>query len=184
MNSNRLDLMPIFYNETYMNLIANWRNNSKIKKTLRSPFETDYDSQKEWAESVRKSSDQYFYIIESELNDKEDYDNNKKYKNLLVGYCGLDKLHIANRTAEISLLIGPKWQRQEYGKKVVRMLLEKAFNDYNLNLVFAETYFSLDFWKKCGFKEEGVLRDRKYTDGKYYDSYMLSITRDEFYENN
>jgi RimJ/RimL family protein N-acetyltransferase len=184
---NTIILIPMFYHEIYLKLISNWRNMPEIKKTLRSYTDTNQDGQKDFIERIRKSDDMYYYIMQSEVNDssytdKEYSTDNRKYINTLVGYCGLDKLHFANRTAEISLLIAPQFQRAGHGKDAVKLLLQKAFNEVNLNLVFAETYFGKDFWIKCGFKQEGVLRDRKYHDNDYHDSYLLSIIREEFYK--
>ncbi len=161
-----MKLIKIYNNQEYLKQIADWRNAEKVN--LRSCFDTGYDGQGKWAESIGKSNDQYYFITQ---NDE------------LVGYCGLDKIHVANRTAEISLLIGSQYQKTGYGSVIVAELLGKAFNCLNLNLVYAETYFNKEFWIKCRFKEEVVLRDRKYWEGGYYNSTILSITKDEYYDN-
>jgi len=184
---NTVTLIPMFYHEIYLKLISNWRNMPEVKKTLRSYLDTNQDNQKDFVDRIRKSNDMYYYIMQSETNDssytdKEYNTDPRKYINTLVGYCGLDKIHQANRTAEISLLIAPQFQRAGHGLSAVKLLLLKAFDEVNLNLIFAETYFGKEFWIKCGFKQDGIMRDRKYYADKYHNSYMLSITRQEFYK--
>lgn len=179
-----MQLIPVYYNEMWLRLIANWRNDPKVKGSLRSAFDTNYDGQKDFVERTRKSGDQYFFIVKKEKRKEShnSHSNKSDEYNLLLGYCGLDKIHLANRTAEISLLVAPRFHRQGYGKVAIAMLLGKAFLEMNLNLIFAETYFNKRFWEKCGFNEEASLRDRKYWDGKYHDSYMLSVSRKEWEE--
>lgn len=174
-----MTLIPVYNNELWLRLIAGWRNEPKTKSQLRTTFDTNYDSQVEWVQRVRNSTDQYFYIVEFEIS-KDEYNNDKK-RSTLMGYCGLDKLHPANRTAEISILIAPRFQGQGTGKQVVSQLLNKAFNEFNLNLIFAETYFGVKFWTKCGFTVDAELRARKYYNGEYHDSTILSISKEEFY---
>lgn len=174
-------LIPLYNNELWLRLIADWRNDNKVKKQLRTARDTDYDGQIEWVNKIRASNDIYFYIVEQEKI--QNYDKTKEHtKSTLIGYCGLDKIHDANRTAEISLLIAPRFQSQGKGQEAVRRLLYKAFNEYNLKLIFAETYFKKDFWEKCGFRHEAQLRDRKYYEGKYHDSIILSISSEEWNE--
>jgi len=176
---SNVNLLPIYHNETFLNLIALWRNDPEIKKTLRSYKDISFDNQKDWVDKVNHSEDLYFYVMDSEKKEST-YDEKAKYINTLLGYCGLDKIHVANRTSEISLMIAPKFQEKGYGNKAVALLLSKAFNEYNLELIHAETYFSKDFWIKCGFTLESTLRQRKYWNGQYHDSYILSINRKEF----
>lgn len=163
-----MNLIPIYYNQDWLNKIADWRNESK--EHLRTGDDTFRENQKSWVEKVSKSGDHYYFIAIGWEGNLE-----------LVGYCGLDKIHPVNRTAEISLLIGREWRGENNGKNSVKKLLIKAFNELNLNLIYAETYNNKKFWIKCGFKEEANLRQRKYCNNNYNDSTILSITRDEFY---
>lgn len=164
-------LEKISYKEKELNDIAYWRD--KELHTLRTSDLTGHgESQRKWVDSLRET-EKYFFIYLKEI-----------YKQLeFLGYCGLDKIHLANRTAEISLLISPFCRRKGYGRKAIDELLKFSFEVLNLNLIYGESYQttdSIEFWYKVGFKKEGVLRMRKYWAGDYYDSIMFSMTREEW----
>ena len=113
-------------------------------------------------------NERYFYVMDGDT---------------LVGYCGLDKINHVNRNAEISCLTGQPMQGQGFGKAAVEELLRRAFEVYRLDLVYGEVYATttnLIFWKNCGFTQEASLMLRKWWEGKYYDSYIISILRDEW----
>lgn len=151
--------------------IAKWRNETLI--SLRSNFRTpvDIDHQYKWIDSIFNSSDVYFFI----------YDDTK-----FIGYSGLDKLNKVNKTAELGLLIGKPHQGQNYGKKATISTLAYAFDILKLNCVFIEVYLTTDtwinFWHNLGFKKEGILRQRKFWSGKFYDSVTASMLKEEFYK--
>jgi len=155
-----------------LDLIAEWRNQTLI--SLRTSDLTAYGkSQRKWVDGF--GPDVAYYFI---------YDARRDYRfSTFLGYCGLDKIDPVNRTAEIGLLINPKRQKNGVGKEAVRLLLELAFSNFNLNCVFGECYQTTDnweFWKKCGFIAEGELRARKWWDRKFYNSVMFSMTRLEW----
>jgi len=164
-------LKPITYIKIRLDLIAQWRNQSM--KTLRTTTLTEPENQKEWVDRIKKDDTCKYYFIEDECG-------------RFIGYCGVDKYDSVNGTAEISMLIRPDWQGKGYGKIAVRYLLQEIFlspSTINTNCIFAECYTTTtnwDFWAKCGFKPEGILRKRKFWDGQYYDSVIGSILYDEF----
>jgi len=88
---SNVNLLPIYHNETFLNLIALWRNDPEIKKTLRSYKDISFDTQKEWVDKVNHSEDLYFYVMDSEKREGIPYEEKTKYINTLLGYCGLDK---------------------------------------------------------------------------------------------
>lgn len=177
MNShNNIRLVPLFYNEALLNTMALERNANM--SFLRDWRYTNTDTQKSWVESIQSDNTcEYFSICECKGNEIRD----------VVGYCGLDKIHLANRTAEISMLIFEKHKQKGAGKETVRILLSYAFAILNLNLVHAEVYRTTtndQFWEKCGFKKEAILRQRKYWNNQYYDSIIMSITSGEYFDDN
>lgn len=149
--------------------IADWRDLSQA--TLRTTYATTKINQLDWFKKiVNNNHDQYYFIFDAE-NDG------------LIGYCGLDKMHEINRTAEISCLISPEKWENGHGKDAIEKLLMIGFNQFNLNCIFGECYnttTNIDFWEKCGFTIEGVLKQRKYWQGQYFDSYSFSMTREYF----
>ena len=152
--------------------IAKWRN--KCMESLRSTSYTpvSFYHQSKWVENMGMQ-DKYFFIYDSTTNE-------------FIGYCGLDKICYSNNSAEISLLIGIPYYEKGYGKAAVKKLLYYAFTILKLNCLFIEVYETTNkfegFWNKLGFMKEGVLRQRKYWNGKYYDSIIASMLRCEYYK--
>lgn len=163
-----IKLIPINKSPRYNELtkIANWRN--QTLHTLRSHCKTNPNNQPRWVVNLDAATEKYFYI----------YDDN-----VFIGYCGLDKINYNNNSAEMSLLIGPEFQREGHGKKTVEKLFEIAFEKLGLNRIHIEVYTTSGnwkFWESCGFTIEGLLRETKYLEGKYYDSIVASILKSEW----
>lgn len=150
-------------------IIATWRN--KTQESLRTWKYTNKDCQDEWINNISKDNTCVYFSI---YNDKT-----------LIGYCGLDKIHMINRNAEISLLISPEHQKGGHGKSAVKLLLEYAFKSLGLNSIFGEVYdttHAIEFWTKCGFNKTGEIPAAKWHNGKFYKSYIISMIKENFNE--
>ncbi len=150
-------------------LIAYWRNKSLI--SLRTTDKTKVDGQVDWIKSFDDSV-AYFYIY---------------YDNKFAGYCGLDKINLDNETAELGMLVSPEIQRTKIGFTATQMLLQHGFYSIGLNCIFIEVYCTTDnwnFWERCGFTHEGVLRARKVWEGTFYNSRMGSLLKGEWTKTN
>ena len=79
-------------------------------------------------------------------------------------------------------MIGGKdcWGRG-YGTDAIRALLRFAFREMNLNRVWLTTGENnpraLACYRKCGFREEGRLRQDRYLEGRYWDTILMGILR-------
>ena len=71
-----------------------------------------------------------------------------------------------------------------YGTDAIVTLLRFAFHEMNLNWVWLHVFEfnerAMVCYQKCGFKEEGRLRQHYYQEGRYWDSVVMGILRDEF----
>lgn len=149
-----------------MSIIIRERN--KVPETLRTPFMLNSEMQKTWFENEicnRQSRSQFWGFW-----------NN----NTFVGYGGLENIFWQYRTAEIGLLIVEKWRGCGFGKKIFEMILDQGFHFLNLHVVWGECYYSgnVGFWEKL-IKEHNAfsvdLPDRKFYNGKYYNSLYFSF---------
>ena len=153
--------------------IARWRNQSL--SVLRSAGLTaeDMSSQNKWVKRWKEQGDLYYFIYGKD-----------HYKDLLLGYCGLDKIDSVNKSAEVSLLIAPESRGIGLGTRAIKDLLSIVFCKLELNRVFIEVYKTAEtyiFWDSVGFIQEGVLRETKKWDGKFHNSIVASILRDEYF---
>lgn len=102
-----------------------------------------------------------------------------------VGTCKLDRISIADRSAEIGIMIGESSiHGQGVGKKTYALLLEFAFKTMGMNRVwgtcFSDNIGSLKLFETMGFTKEGALRQAVYRKGSYIDQLYYSILRDEY----
>jgi len=152
-----------------MELIRRWRNDSL--DTLRTPFPLTKEQQEAWYrdEICNRSSRSRFWAV---------LDNT----GVLVGYGGIENIQWENSIGEISLLINPEKRGQGLGAMAAMEILDEAMDRLNLHTVYAECYTNnpaTKFWDEIfGSSNRVTLKDRKYCDGSYFDSYYYSMSMD------
>ena len=97
----------------------------------------------------------------------------------VVGHAGLYKIDKRVRRAEYGILIGTKAARGKgWGTKTTKAITEYGFKQLGLHkikaLVLKENLPSYYMFKKCGYKDEGVLVDENYKNGRYYDVIVMA----------
>jgi RimJ/RimL family protein N-acetyltransferase len=106
----------------------------------------------------------------------------------LIGYVSLSRIDYRNRRAEWSgILIGEDEHRGHgYATDAVFLMLEYAFHELGMHRVsglwLAENTVSIFLGKMSGFRQEGVLRNYVYKNGKHHDVVIMSMLRAEFEE--
>lgn len=147
-----------------------WRN--EVLETLRTPFPLTEEMQNDFYDEVicNKHSKHRYWSI--------------KDGGQLIGFGGITNIEWPNRIGEISLIIAPEFRKQHLGDDAVFYLLYEAFYTLNLKTVFGEVYLcnsAVDFWKKSAGQYGAtwcILPNRKYTNGKFWNSLYFSIDRD------
>ena len=107
--------------------------------------------------------------------------------NKLLGCCGFVYINWVHKHADLSLYIGWKEayiDQEGYATDSCNLLLDYGFNELSLNKVWTEIY-EFDKKKKelydaIGFHQDGLLRQNYFYDGRWWDSRILSILKDEF----
>ena len=104
-----------------------------------------------------------------------------------IGGINLHRVNPEDRKAGLGIMIGEKdhWSNG-YGTDAVKTLLSFAFDEMNLHRVwlhvFADNERAIGCYQKCGFREEGRLRQEVYQDGRYYDVVLMGVLETEFAE--
>ncbi len=102
-----------------------------------------------------------------------------------IGNCGLHNVSQIHRHAELGIVIGEKdYWGKGYGADAIKTLLRYAFEELNLHKVYLRVH---DFnprgmrcYQKCGFREEGRLRQHIFRHGQWHDEIWMGVLRDEF----
>lgn len=156
--------------------LMKWRNEESFRKHFREYREINKTMQEKWYnEKVINDCNTIMFSVKSCLDDE------------LLGCCGLCYINWINRNADLSLYIG--WNEEYiddigYAKEACELLLYYGFNQLGLNKIWTEIYeFDIKkkkLYDKLGLNVDGVLRENCFYDGKWWNSYILSILRDEF----
>jgi len=152
-----------------MELVRQWRD--LVPETLRTPYPLTVEQQKQYYNDVicnRNGNTRYYGFWESPFNE-------------LLSYGGIENIQWASRIGELSVIVNPNMRGQGWGRVVVSQILNIAFNVLNLQTVYAESYKSgaFQFWEKIAKEYNAyhtILPNRKYWDGKYWDSIYISFS--------
>jgi RimJ/RimL family protein N-acetyltransferase len=103
----------------------------------------------------------------------------------LIGGTGLHQIDFKNRHAGFGIAIGDKeeWGKG-YGTEATGLIVQHAFETLNLNRVWLHVYEhnerAIRVYMAVGFKKEGVLRQHDYREGRYWDTIIMAILREEW----
>jgi RimJ/RimL family protein N-acetyltransferase len=153
-----------------------WRNDKRLVDQLGANFHfVNRETDEQWFDQYLKNrATQIRMAIIEEKTDQ------------FIGVIYLLELNFINRTGLYGgLLIGEKdCQGKGYGTLATLKMLEHAFNDLNLNRIFGywleENERSIAVAKKCGFVDEGTMRQCVYKNGIFKNMKIMSILKEEF----
>jgi len=123
---------------------------------------------KDW---LKKPEQVVFFVIEADGR--------------LIGDCALHHLDSTSRTCALGIMIGDRayWDKG-YGSAAVRILLDYAFRLRNFHKVWltvrGDNERAVRAYTKCGFVEEGRMRQQVWIDGAYRDWVYMGILREQW----
>jgi RimJ/RimL family protein N-acetyltransferase len=102
-----------------------------------------------------------------------------------IGSIDLRNTSPEDRRASLGVVIGePEYWSKGHGTDAIMTILRFAFRQMNLNRVSLEVFETneraLACYRKCGFREEGRLRQERFKHGRYWDAIVMGILREEF----
>ncbi len=104
---------------------------------------------------------------------------------LYIGNVNLTSIHLVNRSAEFSILIGNKdfWSKG-IGYQATQAMLHHGFENLNLNRVYLTVLQNhkraIKLYEKCGFQSEGCHRSAIYKNGSYHDLNQMAVLRSDW----
>ncbi len=103
----------------------------------------------------------------------------------LIGSTGLDQIDFRNQRASFGIMVGEKsaWGKG-YGTEATALVVQYAFEELHLNRVQLQVYEynlrGIRVYEKVGFRREGVLRQEHVYDGRFWDTVVMAILREEW----
>lgn len=156
--------------------LMDWRNIPDFRKHFREYRELNMPLQEKWYEEVVLGDPRTIMFSIKRLKDGR-----------LLGCCGFVYIAWVYRHADLSLYIGWKGSYiddEGYAKEACRLMLDHGFKELNLNKIWTEIYIfdkkKKKLYDEFGFKIDGILRENYFYDGKFWDSYILSILASEW----
>ena len=152
--------------------LRNWRNIPEFRKHFREVRELSLTDQEAWFDSLQKTKHiNYMFTI-------VDLDSNKP-----IGAAGLLYINWIIRSADFSFYIGDENKYigdDGVANEAAKLLIDYGFNNLNLHKIWMELYEfdkqKIEFFtKKFNFEQDAILRDNCFEDGKYHNSFILSL---------
>lgn len=103
----------------------------------------------------------------------------------IIGETGLLRMFPAWHQTDLTIIIpDPKMQHKGYGTEAIRIMLDMAFHQYDMHRVSIGVVGlntdALAFYKKIGFKQEGIQEEAYYYNNTYSDFIMMRILSHEW----
>jgi len=81
-------------------------------------------------------------------------------------------------------MLGEEYTGKGYGSEAKHLVLDYAFNTLGMVKIFSEVFSynprSKAYSLKCGYAHEATVTNKKFYDGKYWDEWILSITKEQW----
>lgn len=103
----------------------------------------------------------------------------------ILGETGLLRMFPAWHQTDLTIIIpDPQMQNKGYGTEAIRLVLDMAFHEYEMHRVSIGVVGlneeALAFYRKIGFKQEGILEEAYYYNNEYSDFVMMRILSHEW----
>ena len=102
----------------------------------------------------------------------------------LIGYVYYKENSYTRDVYSIGITIGKDYWNKGYGQDSIKTLCRYLFNKrraHKIELeVVRENKRAISCYKKCKFREEGIRRSKYYYSGKYLDTIVMGLLREEF----
>lgn len=158
-----------------LRLLRDWRNLPSFRKNFREHRELSMSHQESWYNrTLTNANDYMFGIVDLQSNE-------------LIGAGGLLYINWILRSADFSFYIGKDslYVDDYFAPDAIRCLISYGFDELNLNKIWMELYeFDTEkfkiFTEIFHFQVDGNLRQNAFYDGKYWDSVIISLLRDDY----
>lgn len=153
-------------------IAAAWMNDPEVARTLKHRPPVSLKDEENFILQCNQRPDELVLGIVLKDGDR------------LIGSTGLHRIDPVNRSAMFGILIGVKelWN-QGHGCEATRLVVRHAFDTLNLHRVCLHVYefnpAGKRVYEKIGFRQEGVLRQDIWRDGRYWDTYVMGLLRSE-----
>ncbi len=150
-----------------------WINDPEVTKNLASfNHNITREEEKQFLERLLASETDKVFSIE---NEKHEY----------IGQVGINNIYWPARNGRLGLIIKKEHQNKGYATLSINRVLEIAFNDLQLNKIWAIFYVTNSKMKhiteNIGFKQEGLLRQEYFHNESYHDMIRSAVLKQDWF---
>ena len=163
----KVDLRPT--EESDYPLIHAWMNHPEVWRYMDYELPYSLADVKEDIERSRQEGNPFTILV----------------RNRPIGRIGLNQFRRRDRICALYMFIGePAFWGAGYAHDAVMTLLAYAFDRFDLHQVelrtLADNNRAIGMYERCGFVQEGRLRERSWKQGQWVDHVTMSVNREEF----
>ncbi|MFC0184614.1 Acetyltransferase (GNAT) domain-containing protein [Pseudarcicella hirudinis] len=170
----QMSIQLVTLKETFFSSIVKWKKDEELADLIMAKTSENTESEvAEWVNNNNSDPDQRIWGIYSNDLDKP------------IGIARLMFINWEAGTTELGLYFGEVDARGKgYGKKVINLLLQKAFDELNLKKVFLKVLSSnipaMKLYEKMGFEIEGVLKKHHFVKNQLHDVIYMSFFKENY----
>jgi UDP-4-amino-4,6-dideoxy-N-acetyl-beta-L-altrosamine N-acetyltransferase len=154
-------------NEDDKEIVRKWRNHPRVRKWMRTDDIIDRQEHLSFIERLRSDNKNFYWMGKS---------NNEN-----IGVISLNNLDAKNRNAFLGVYANP--DLKGVGVKLMAALKDLSFNMGHLHSlrleVREENLNAIKFYQKSGFKQEGLLREVTWHDGKWHNAIIMGVVNED-----
>lgn len=127
---------------------------------------------------TKEQQEQWFATLQED-NSKIVFAICRQDDDVHIGNVSLDMIDRRHRNARLSIFIADNSQRSKgFGSETLTLLEQYAFTMLDLHKIWCKTDEDdpkvLNFYKKFGFMQEGLLKEHEIKDGKFVDKVLFA----------
>ena len=154
-------------------LVMNWRMQPEITRYMNTDPVLDIEKQKKWFAKQQADASCYHWIIESDGEP--------------IGVTSITMIDKDNRTCTRGTYVAVHEKRSfEIITSIYASQFDFIFYDLGLNKIEIQVFEAnkgvVAISKKCGFKQEGLLREHVWKNGQVYNVVLLGMTKADWEE--
>jgi len=144
--------------------ILGWVNSGVTKNIAKFDHPITKEEEYQFLKKITNSDTDKLYLI--------------SHEGTPVGQIGLHDIDWKARHARLAVMISPEHQRKGYARKAIEQVLDIGFENFGLRKIWLKVFEENDaarrLYTRCGFKEDGILRDHYLLRGSYHNMIIMS----------
>lgn len=146
-------------------MVRECRNDESIRKWMYSDEIISQEEHFNFLENLQKDNKNFYWIVYKDEG--------------FIGVISLNNINIKNKNAYLGIYSNPFCEMKNKGSLLSNCLIKVAFDIFELHSLKLEVIENneraIDFYKKMGFEEEGVLKEFVCKDGKWLNVIIMGV---------